>query len=88
MRWFLQIDHIVLTASDLDKTIAFHCDVLEMTMEDFTPFDGGEVRKSLRFDNQKINLHKEKSPFKPHTHNHVSSAVDICLLSSKAMEVE
>ena len=41
------IDHIVLTASDLDKTIAFYCDVLGMTLEDFTPSDGGEVRKRV-----------------------------------------
>ena len=38
------IDHIVLTASDLDKTIAFYCDVLGMTLEDFTPSDGGKKK--------------------------------------------
>ena len=80
------IDHIVLTASDLDKTITFYCDVLGMTLEDFTPSDGGEVRKSLKFGNQKINLHNAKSPFKPHANNPVSGAVDICFLSSKTME--
>ena len=80
------IDHIVLTASDLDKTIAFYCDILGMTLEDFTPSDGGEVRKSLKFCNQKINLHNAKSPFKPHASNPVSGAVDICFSSSKTME--
>ena len=76
------IDHIVLTASDMDKTISFYCDVLGMTLEDFIPSDGGEVRKSLKFGNQKINLHQEKSPYKPHANNPVSGAVDICFLSS------
>ena len=80
------IDHIVLTASDLDKTIAFYCDVLGMTLEDFTPSDGGEVRKSFKFGNQKINLHNAKSPFKPHANNPVSGSVDICFLSSKTIE--
>ena len=72
------IDHIVLTASDMDKTISFYCDVLGMTLEDFTPSEGGEARKSLKFGDQKINLHDEKSPYKPHAKNPVSGAVDIC----------
>ena len=80
------IDHIVLTASDMDKTIYFYCDVLGMTLEDFTSSDGGEVRKSLKFGNQKINLHYANSPYKPHANNPVSGAVDICLLSSTTIE--
>ena len=45
------IDHFVLTANDMDKTISFYCDVLGMTLEEFTPSDGGEARKSLKFGN-------------------------------------
>ena len=71
-----------MTASDMDKTISFYCDVLGMTLEDFIPSDGGEARKSLKFGNQKINLHQAKSPYKPHANNPVSGAVDICFLSS------
>jgi catechol 2,3-dioxygenase-like lactoylglutathione lyase family enzyme len=80
------IDHFVLTANDMDKTISFYCDVLGMTLEEFTPSDGGEARKSLKFGNQKINLHRAKSPYKPHANNPVSGAVDICFLSSTKME--
>ena len=80
------IDHIVLTASDLDKTISFYCDVLGMTLENFTPSDGGEERKSLKFGDQKINLHHAKLPYKPHANNPVSGAVDICFLSSTTLE--
>lgn len=76
------IDHFVLTASDIDKTVSFYCDILGMTLEDFTPLDGGETRKSLKFGNQKINLHKSKLPYKPHANNPVVGAVDICFLSS------
>ncbi|MED5579618.1 MAG: VOC family protein [Nitrospinota bacterium] len=75
------IDHIVLIANDMDKTISFYCDVLGMTLEDFTPSGGGEARKSLKFGDQKINLHHAKLPYKPHAHNPVSGAVDICFLS-------
>jgi catechol 2,3-dioxygenase-like lactoylglutathione lyase family enzyme len=70
----------------MDKTISFYCDVLGMTLEEFTPSDGGEARKSLKFGNQKINLHRAKSPYKPHANNPVSGAVDICFLSSAKME--
>ena len=80
------IDHIVLTASDLNKTISFYCDVLGMTLENFTPSDGGEERKSLKFGDQKINLHHAKLPYKPHANNPVSGAVDICFLSSTTLE--
>ena len=51
----LSIDHIVLTVNDMNKTIKFYCDVLDMTLKEFQPVGGGETRKSLSFGNQKIN---------------------------------
>lgn len=63
------IDHIVFTASDMDKSNYFYCDVLGITLKDFTPSDGGEERKSLKCSDPKINLH--------HANNSVSGAVDI-----------
>jgi catechol 2,3-dioxygenase-like lactoylglutathione lyase family enzyme len=80
------IDHIVLTTSDMDKTISFYCNILAMTLEEFTPFGGGKTRKSLKFGDQKINLHYEEAPYKPHANNPVSGAVDICFLSSTPIE--
>ena len=50
----------------MDKTISFYCDVLGMKSENFTPSGGGETRRSLKFGNQKINLHCVGSPYKPH----------------------
>ena len=61
----LNIDHVVLTINDMEKTISFYRDVLGMTVKEFQPVGGGEMRKSLSFGNQKINLHHVKSPFKP-----------------------
>ena len=80
------IDHLVLTANDMDKTISFYCDVLGMTLECFTAFDGQKKRKSLKFGSQKINLHHAKSPYEPHAKNPVSGAVDICFLSCMPIE--
>ena len=58
----LIIDHIVLTINDMEKTISFYRDVLGMTVKEFQPVGGGEIRKSLSFGNQKkisimLNLH-------------------------------
>ena len=80
------IDHIVLTASDMDQTISFYCDILGMKLKTLTPSDGGEKRWSLKFGDCKINLHDEKSPYNPHAKNPISGAVDICFLSSTPIE--
>ena len=82
----LNIDHIVLTINDMEKTISFYRDVLGMTVKEFQTVGGGEMRKSLSFGNQKINLHHVKSPFKPHAKNPLSGTTDICFLSSKPLE--
>ena len=80
------IDHIVLTASDTDKTIQFYCDVLGMTLDRFMPADGSPERLALSFGTQKINLHQASSPYVPHAQNPVSGAVDICFLSDVSVE--
>jgi catechol 2,3-dioxygenase-like lactoylglutathione lyase family enzyme len=75
------IDHIVLTSADVDKTIAFYCDVLGMELQTFNPADGSAPRRALCFGRQKINIHEGSAPYVPHARNPVSGAVDICLLS-------
>ena len=82
----LNIDHIVLTINDMEKTIPFYRDVLRMTVKEFQPVGGGEMRKSLSFGNQKINLHHVKSPFKPNEKNPLSGTTDICFLSSTPLQ--
>ena len=75
------IDHIVLTAQNIEQTITFYCDVLGMQLESFTPPDGSPARKALKFGDQKINLHDAKAPYVPHAKNPTSGAIDICFLS-------
>ena len=82
----LGIDHIVLTINDMEKTISFYRDVLGMTVKEFQPVGGEEMRKSLSFGNQKINLHHVKSPFKPHAKITLSGTMDICFLSSTPLQ--
>ena len=80
------IDHIVMTAQNVDKTIQFYCDVLGMTLERFTPADGSPERLALCFGSQKINLHQAFSPYVPHAKNPISGAVDICFLSDVSVD--
>ena len=80
------IDHIVLTARDMEQTILFYCDILGMELEAYTPAEGGGIRRSLKFGVYKINLHDERTPYKPHALNPVAGAVDICFLSSTPIE--
>jgi len=75
------IDHIVLTAQNIEQTITFYCDVLGMQLETFIPPDGSPARKALKFSDQKINLHDAKAPYIPHAENPTTGAIDICLLS-------
>ena len=80
------IDHIVLSANDLGKTIWFYCDVLGMELQRFTPPAGGDERLALGFGSNKINLHDVRKPFEPHTRNPTTGSLDICLLSDKPVD--
>jgi catechol 2,3-dioxygenase-like lactoylglutathione lyase family enzyme len=80
------IDHIVLTAQNIEQTITFYCDVLEMQLETFAPLDGSPARQAFKFGNQKINLHDAKAPYVPHAKNPTSGAIDICFLSDLSIQ--
>ena len=54
----VSIDHIVITVSDINKSIYFYCNILGMEMNEFYSKSDDTVRKSLKFGNQKINLPK------------------------------
>ena len=66
------IDHIVLTAQDMDKTIYFYCEILGMTLQRFSPPDGSADRLAVLFGQQKINLHDASSPYIPHARRPVA----------------
>jgi catechol 2,3-dioxygenase-like lactoylglutathione lyase family enzyme len=52
-----RLDHLVITARDVDATCRFYEDALGMRRESF-----GEGRVALHFGRQKINLHPYPSP--------------------------
>jgi len=82
----LSIDHIVLTVKDMDKTILFYRDVLGMTLHSFRPNGKTEIRYSLNFGNQKINLHQSDSTYSPHAAKPLPGTADICFLSSISLD--
>ena len=51
------IDHIVLTSSNLEKTLNFYCKVLGMKLKKELIKEDGSTRHSLHFGNNKINIH-------------------------------
>jgi catechol 2,3-dioxygenase-like lactoylglutathione lyase family enzyme len=70
------IDHIVLTVSDLERTIAFYTGLLGM----------GLLREpgrpaALTFGSQKINLHQKDNPFEPKALHSTPGSSDFCLVT-------
>jgi len=71
-----RIDHIVITAFDIDRTIAFYSKV--MGMEPIT-FAGG--RRGLSFGRQKINLHQAGREFEPKALKPMPGCMDLCFIT-------
>jgi catechol 2,3-dioxygenase-like lactoylglutathione lyase family enzyme len=70
------IDHIVLTVADIDKTIDFYTQILS-----FEAITFGDNRKALIFGNQKINLHQKGKEFEPKAAHPTSGSADLCFIS-------
>ena len=79
----LSIDHIVLTIADLNKTTFFYCNLLGMKLEEFKLGPNKEIRKCLKFGNQKINLHENNNLIKPGAKLAKPGTADICFISDK-----
>ena len=77
------IDHIVLTIKDLNKTIYFYCELLDMKLEEFKLDSDSDVRQCLKFGNQKINLHEYNNLIKPGAKLTKPGTGDICFISDK-----
>ena len=79
----LSIDHIVITVEDINKSINFYTNILKMELIEFYSSSDNTTRKSLKFGNQKINLHEVLNPFLPRAKHPSPGAVDICFISTK-----
>jgi len=75
-----QLDHLVLTVSNLDATIDFYTEVLSM---DAVTFNG---RKALRFGDQKLNLHQRGHEFNPKAAHPTPGSADLCFITLTPIE--
>ncbi|MCT2406529.1 VOC family protein [Chryseobacterium antibioticum] len=70
------LDHIVLTVADIDKTVEFYTTILG-----FKAISFGENRKALTFGNQKINLHQKGHEFEPKAERQTCGSADLCFIA-------
>lgn len=70
------IDHIVLTVKDIQRTCSFYAEVLGMNIIEF-----GKGRKALKFGKQKINLHEYGKELEPKAVGAAPGTIDICLIT-------
>lgn len=71
------IDHIVLTVANIDKTIEFYTYILGFQVVTF-----GANRKALTFGNQKINLHQKGYEFEPKAEHPIPGSADLCFIAT------
>lgn len=79
------LDHLVLTVTDLARTIAYYETVLGMQGMSFTTADG-EERRALGFGQIKINLHQAGAEFEPKAAHPTPGSADICLLTDVPLD--
>ena len=76
-----RVDHIVITAHDVERTIGFYSKV--MGMEPIT-FAGG--RRGLAFGRQKINLHQSGREYEPKALQPTPGSLDLCFITETPLE--
>ncbi|UDI77258.1 VOC family protein [Staphylococcus taiwanensis] len=75
------LDHLVLTVSNIDDTVDFYSNVLGMEKIQF-----GDNRTALKFGNQKINLHHVTNIIKPSASNPKPGSADLCFITETHIE--
>ncbi len=75
------LDHLVLTAQDIQTTCEFYSHVLGMQV-----VTSAEGRMALQFGNQKINLHQAGKEFDPKAQHPTPGSADLCFLTSVPLE--
>ena len=76
-----RIDHIVITAFDVERTLDFYSRVLGM--EPIT-FAGG--RRGLAFGRQKINLHQAGREYEPKALKPNPGSMDLCFITETPLD--
>ena len=77
------IDHLVLTVSSIERTVAFYTGVLGMRA---VSFGADPVRWALHFGEQKFNLHEAGHEFEPRAERPTAGSVDLCLIARTPLD--
>jgi len=79
------LDHLVLTVSDITKTVRFYTQVLGMRGMQFDAADGSR-RWALKFGQSKINLHQKGREFAPRAAHPQTGSADLCFLTDAPID--
>jgi catechol 2,3-dioxygenase-like lactoylglutathione lyase family enzyme len=71
------LDHLVLTVTDVQRTVEFYRKVLGLT-----PIAFGAGRRALRCGNSKINLHQLGEEIAPHAAAPTCGSADLCFVTT------
>ena len=77
----LRLDHLVLTVTNIDRTVQFYTSVLGMKEIEY-----GNNRKALQFGQQKINLHQLNKEFHPHAGSPTAGSADLCFITEEPLD--
>ncbi|HEY7013761.1 MAG TPA: VOC family protein [Streptosporangiaceae bacterium] len=72
-----RLDHLVLTVTDMARTVEFYTEVLGMKAVTF-----GDGRRALAFGSSKINLHQAGREFEPKAARPTPGSADVCLIAA------
>ncbi|MGW2822481.1 VOC family protein [Streptomyces sp. NPDC001443] len=75
------LDHLVLTVTEVERTIAFYQRVLGMR-----PVTFGAGRRALAFGSSRINLHQAGHEVLPHAVRPTPGSADLCLVTDTPQE--
>ena len=70
------LDHLVLTVTSIEVTIAFYKEALGIDVQEFS-----EGRYALYFGHQKINLQQAGNEFEPKAHYPSPGSADLCFVT-------
>ena len=72
------LDHLVMTVRDINATLSFYRDALQIPVVHFG--EGDNKRVALQIGPQKINLHQQGAEIDPHADKPTPGALDLCFL--------
>jgi catechol 2,3-dioxygenase-like lactoylglutathione lyase family enzyme len=75
------LNHFVLTVTDIDTTCRFCEEVLGMSVETFR-----DNRKALKFGSQNINLHRRDHEIEPKADRPTPGSADLCFITDTAID--